>query len=264
MPSDFPYRSVFQEVESALLSLSARSLSAGAIQAALAPYRCCSSKHTDAEVFRKLTHIVFYSGFRASTVGAKLPVIDRHFPSFERVACYGESEIARILADPAMIRNQRKIRAVAANARALRDLAKEYGSFQMYMDSFRVCESSAHLLALKADLQRRFQFLGEVTAFHLLTDLGLPVLKPDRVLCRIFHRFGLLQNESDTQEAVCQGLRFAAATGHPIRYIDIIFVAFGQVSFPGLGIDPGICLLHPRCEACPKPSVCSYAQARRA
>jgi len=128
-----------------------------------------------------------------------------------------------------MIRNKRKIFAVVENAVAFKALIGEYGSFQAYLDSLRPNESFEQLLVLKRDLAPRLSYLGGVTAYHFLTDIGLPVLKPDRVLCRIFHRRGLISDETDIQETVRQGRRFADETGQPIRSIDIVFVAYGQV-----------------------------------
>jgi DNA-3-methyladenine glycosylase I len=53
----------------------------------------------------------------------------------------------------------------------------------------------------------------------------LQVLKPNRVICRIFYRLGLIRSELDTEEALRQGRLLAQATREPIRYIDIVFVA---------------------------------------
>lgn len=92
-----------------------------------------------------------------------------------------------------------------------------------------------------------------------MTDIGLPVLKPDRVMSRIFIRLGLLQNKKQLLKAVLQGRKFAEATKHPIRYIDIVFVKYGQDSSKDYGIDQGICLeKKPRCSACGVQAHCVY------
>ena len=111
-------------------------------------------------------------------------------------------------------------------------------------------------------MESRFQYLGGVTVYHFLTDIGLPVLKPDRVICRIFHRLGLLDSEGQLLKAVLQGRKFAQATDRPMRYIDIVFVAYGQVESPDLGITKGICLDQPRCEACGLTRFCQYQSAK--
>jgi len=92
-----------------------------------------------------------------------------------------------------------------------------------------------------------------------MTDIGLPVLKPDRVICSIFERLDLIDSREHLLSAVIQGRRFARATDHPIRYIDIVFVADGQVASTEFGVDRGICMEeNPSCEICGVREHCLY------
>jgi DNA-3-methyladenine glycosylase I len=116
-------------------------------------------------------------------------------------------------------------------------------------------------------MRRRFDYLSKITSYHFLTDIGMPVLKPDRVIRRIFYRLGLIEDESESEaqllDSVYQGRKFVQATGYPIRYIDIVFVAYGQVYSTGTGIGQGICLKdHPRCEVCGVRDDCRYFAAK--
>jgi DNA-3-methyladenine glycosylase I len=77
------------------------------------------------------------------------------------------------------------------------------------------------------------------------------------VICRLFHRLGLLKSEDQIVKAILEGTRFAEATGLPIRYIDIVFVVFGQVASPQVGISKGVCLIEPRCGVCAIKTQCS-------
>ena len=118
-------------------------------------------------------------------------------------------------------------------------------------------------MILKDELQKRFHRLGKITVFHFLTDSGLPVLKPDRVICRIFERLGLIESRESLLEAVIQGRKLAEATGNPIRYVDIIFVAYGQIKSPEFGIEHGICLeKNPSCHLCGARTFCNYYSVR--
>lgn len=117
-----------------------------------------------------------------------------------------------------MIRNERKIRSVVASARTFREIVSEYGSFMNYLDSFNAAESDLNLLRLKEELENRFEYIGGITEYHLLTDLGFNVLKPDRVIARIFYRLGLIKSEKQLFDIVIQGRLFAKHTGMPIRY----------------------------------------------
>jgi DNA-3-methyladenine glycosylase I len=77
-------------------------------------------------------------------------------------------------------------------------------------------------------------------------------------MCRIFERLGLLENQGQLLKTVIQGRKFAAATGLPIRYVDIVFVAYGQVKSEEIGISEGICLKNPRCSACSIQKYCGF------
>src|SRR5690606_16062988 len=137
-------------------------------------------------------------------------------------------EIAEIVEDKKMIRNERKIRACIENAKTFKEIITKFGSFQNYLNHFEANKSFENLILLKEELEHRFEYLGCITVYHFLTDLGFNVLKPDRVIMRIFKRLGLIEHENQFLKAVIQGRKFSEATGYPIRYIDITFVKYGQ------------------------------------
>ncbi len=259
-PNMKDYRAIFEAVKSTLIREGSRNLPEAELRSRLDGFKQLEGRRfTDPEVYRLLVEIAFYSGFRAATVTDKLEVIHGHFPDYGAVAQYGEDEVRRILDDRAMIRNRRKVQACVDNARALQRIVHEYGSFQAYVDSFSPKKTEGNLLRLRQDLQRQFSYVGEITSYHFLMEIGMPVLKPDRVICRIFHRLGLIQGPDHTLDAIEQGRRFAEATGHPIRYIDIVFVAYGQAQSMDFGLPTGICLpRHPKCAICGVRRYCPY------
>ena len=259
------YRAIFEGVESTLIRVGSsnrvgcRSLSVSEIRTNLERYKELEGRRfSDEEVFMTLVKVVFYSGFRAATVTDRLDVIHQHFPDYRTVATYGKSEVDRIVSDPAMIRNRGKIQACVKNARTFKSIVSKHGSFQSYVDSYSPKASHENLLRLKAELQHRFSYLGEITTYHALMEIGMPTLKPDRVICRIFHRLGLIQGTDHTLEAIEQGSEFARATGYPIRYIDIVFVFYGQSQSREVGLEKGICLKdNPRCDLCGVSAYCT-------
>jgi len=260
------YKGIFAGVENTLFEIGSRMVPREQISAELEPYKHLGEKPlTDDDCYRKLVHIVFYSGFRAATVSAKLGVIDEHFPNYKRVADYDEDDIQRITNDPRMIKHEGKIRACVQNAKAIRKLVSQHGSFHAFLKSLPPTRSDREILALRDKFRDLFDFLGNITAFHFMTDIGLPVLKPDRVIQRIFKRLGLV-DESQRDDAlnvalIREGQKFADATGHPIRYIDIVFVAYGQVESKELGLDHGICLeINPSCDRCGAVNSCNYTR----
>ena len=150
------YRAIFDAVESTLIREGSRILLESEVRSRLDEFKQVEGKRfTDAQVYRHLVEIAFYSGFRAATVTEKLDVIRRHFPDYKTVAGYGENEVQLILGDPAMIRNRRKVQACVDNAQTLQRIVGEYGAFQAYVDSFSPEESEGDLLRLRQELQRR-------------------------------------------------------------------------------------------------------------
>jgi DNA-3-methyladenine glycosylase I len=259
------YKAIFDELESTLIEVGSQKMAREKIRAELDFYKHLEGKRfTDDEYYTMLVHIIFYSGFRAQTVTEKLPIIDRHFPNYAVVAEYGPEKIQAILRDPEMIRNNKKIKACVEDARLVRSIVGKHGSFQNYIDSFNAAESAANLFRLKEDLQQRLHGLGEITVYHLLTDIGMPVLKPDRVVTRIFTRLGLIESGAGPLVIIEEGRKFANATGLPIRYIDIIFVAYGQVQTKEIGLERGICLeVNPSCSICGARTICEYYAMKR-
>ena len=254
------YRAIFEAVESTVIRVGSDNLPTEEIRKNLDEYKSFEGKKlSDADYYWVFVYVTFYSGFRAATVTARLPVIRKYFADFHLASSYGPQDIDRILHDPEMIKNRRKIQACVENAQTFKEIVSQHGSFQGYIDSFAPKASSTNLMRLKRELQHRFVGLGRVTTFHVLTDIGMPVLRPDRVMCRVFKRFGLVADEKDIEGVVKQGGKFAEHTGHPIRYIDIVFVAFGQVRSTEFGLDRGICLeKNPRCSSCGAKEFCTY------
>jgi DNA-3-methyladenine glycosylase I len=215
---------------------------------------------TDKEIFEILILIIFYSGFRASTVENKEQIILEHFPDYETVSNYSESDIKNMLSDPKMIKNERKIRACISNSKRIKEIIRKFGSFKNYIDSLDATNSFENLILLKEELEYRFEYLGGTTVYHFLTDLGFNVLKPDRVILRIFKRLGLIENEKQLLKSVIIGRQFAKNTGYSIRYIDIIFVKYGQQGESKMfGLKNGICLeKNPNCTICGLNDFCEY------
>jgi len=210
-------------------------------------------KRTDDEYFQIIKQIVFYSGFKAKTITSKLDIINTHLPDYKTVSLFNDNNIVRILSDKKMIKNEGKITATINNAKTIKTIIKQHGSFHAYIDNFNPTASFENLMLLKEELQYRFDYLGEITVYHFLMDIGLNVMKPDRVLVRIFMRLGLIENENQYLKTIIQARKFAEATKHSIRYIDIIFVTYGQQG------DDAICLeQNPKCKLCGLKIYCNY------
>ena len=220
---------------------------------------------SDTDIFWVLVYVAFFSGMRASTVSKKLPAIKTYLHDFKKVRNYTEKEIDQILNDPNTIHHKTKIKACIYNAKEFYNIINEYGSFSKYIDSFGSLINETNIKAQIADLRVRFRYLGERTVYHFLTDLGFNVLKPDRVVCRIFERLGLIDRKDNIIQAVEVGKTIAVATGYPIRCVDIIFVKYGQMGEdlflgePLFGLRDGICFeKNPKCFVCRIKQYCNF------
>lgn len=260
--SVFSYRKVFDALERSLFKSGDAHLPVSTTQSRFEAFKSVAGQTpSDEDYFRILVQVTFYSGFREATFTSRLNALRRHFPSWESAASYNEEHIDTIASDPQMISHRGKIAGCVTNAKIIAKIIAEWGSIKSYIDGFAPETSFENLLLLKESLEGRFAYLGGVSVYHFMTDIGLPVLKPDRGICRIFTRLGLLENEQQLLKAVVQGRKFAEATGHPIRYIDIVLAAFGQVQSKEFGIQRGVCLGQPRCGNCEAKPYCQYGSS---
>ena len=58
-----------------------------------------------------------------------------HGFNIDKVAKYGEEDVARLLADAGIIRNRLKVNAAIENAKRIQSLRKEFGSLKGWLDS---------------------------------------------------------------------------------------------------------------------------------
>lgn len=242
----FNLKKVFEDMEGALIASS--TLAPDRFREAVEWTRHLRrpSDHTEAEVFLALVNVTFYAGMRSDIVAKKMPAVLRHLGSWERVCRFDDADVSAYRSDPHVIHNENKLRACVENARTLVELRERYGSFWLYARGFE----GNDVLALRSELKRRFRYLGDRTVLHFMMELGYPVIKPDRVICRIFSRLGLVNDESDLDSVLAVGSRMVRETELPTRYVDLILVKYGQVADPELGIK-GICVEdRPRCDVC--------------
>lgn len=113
-----------------------------------------------------MAQAVFQAGFSWKVVRNKWPNFQLAFEGFDidRVAAYDFSDIERLLADEGIVRNGQKIEAVIENARIMRDLVAEHGSFHNYL---RTLDSLPYEKRSRA-LSKRFRWLGRTGAYVFL------------------------------------------------------------------------------------------------
>ncbi|TDB77542.1 DNA-3-methyladenine glycosylase I [Micromonospora sp. KC723] len=140
----------------------------------------------DDALYGRLTLEAFQSGLSWLTILRKRPAFRRAFDDFriERVAGYGEADVARLLADAGIVRNRAKVEAAVANARAALALPEGLSALLWSYapparatrpESFaQVPALTAESTALAKELKRRgFRFVGPTTAYALMQATGM-------------------------------------------------------------------------------------------
>ncbi|MEV6278191.1 DNA-3-methyladenine glycosylase I [Nocardia sp. NPDC051832] len=141
--------------------------------------------HGDDALFERMSLEAFQSGLSWITILRKRPAFRAAFAGFEieRVARFGATDYARLMADAGIVRNRLKIEAVIANARVAGDL--DIGLDELLW-SFApaprprprsvadVPATTAESVALAKELKRRgFRFVGPTTAYALMQATGM-------------------------------------------------------------------------------------------
>ena len=121
-------------------------------------------------LFERLVLEINQAGLSWLTVLRKRPAFRAAFAGFEvdRVAAFDDSDVARLLADPGIVRNRQKIEAVIANARRIQELRGSHGSFADWLDTHhpRPVEEWTRLF------RQTFRFTGGLIVGEFLMSLG--------------------------------------------------------------------------------------------
>jgi DNA-3-methyladenine glycosylase I len=144
----------------------------------------------DVRLFEKLSLEGFQAGLSWLTILRKRPAFRRAFADFkfERVARFGERDVARLLGDESIVRHRGKIEAVINNAQRAVELVDAEGSLAAYVWRFEPAARGRHLdragladlahtdesTVLAKDLKRRgWRFVGPTTVYAFMQAMGL-------------------------------------------------------------------------------------------
>ena len=91
----------------------------------------------DAALLERLAQEINQAGLSWTLILKREAAFHQAFEGFDvdKVAGYAEPEITRLLADAGIIRNRLKINSVIENARRIRDMRAEFGSFKGWLDA---------------------------------------------------------------------------------------------------------------------------------
>ncbi|NMB73912.1 MAG: DNA-3-methyladenine glycosylase I [Myxococcales bacterium] len=146
--------------------------------------------HDDERLFEFLVLESMQAGLSWAIVLRKRENFRRAFAAFDPVAVarFGAKDVARLCADPGIIRNRAKIQSVVKNARAFLAVREEFGSFARYIWGFvdgRPIRHSIRKLEdlparspesdrIAADMKRRgFSFMGSTIVYAHMQATGM-------------------------------------------------------------------------------------------
>ncbi|MBI4800034.1 MAG: DNA-3-methyladenine glycosylase I [Desulfarculus sp.] len=146
--------------------------------------------HDDCLLFEFLVLEGAQAGLSWLTILRKRPAFRRAFAGFDpqAVARFGPEDVARLLADPGIIRNRLKVESAITNARAFLRVQEEFGSFAAYQWRFvegRPLQNVWHSIgdipastpvseAFSRDLKARgFKFVGPTIVYAHMQAVGM-------------------------------------------------------------------------------------------
>jgi len=146
-------------------------------------------EYDEGKLFEMLSLELFQSGLSWITILRKKDAFKRAFANWdvEKIAAFGEEDVARLLGDAGIVRNRKKIEAVITNAGLYPDLKKEFGSLASFLARFKpenpptkaftrenipliLDEARAMSKTLKG---RGFSFTGPMVCMSLMQAVGI-------------------------------------------------------------------------------------------
>lgn len=146
--------------------------------------------HGDRALFEKISLEGFQAGLSWITILRRRPTFRLAFRDFDldAVAAFDDADVARLMADPGIIRNRAKVEATISNARITRELvSRDPGALDRLVWSFApsgdrarpatladVPAVTAEATALSTALKKAgYRFVGPTTMYALMQSAGL-------------------------------------------------------------------------------------------
>ena len=236
----------------------------------------------------------FYAGKRASAVDKRVPhMLKKYLGDREALDSKewdeGGKKFQKFLRDSGNYRHKPALKKVIRAARRINEWKRVNNRSILDFYTYRRGDVSTPeaLRQIHEHLQGDLRF-GAVTIFHLMTELGFQVVKPDRVLNRSTVRMGLIDGyerngarypldpDITTKSATSLGnvaefmwalqgvyRDISEASGVSMRSLDYIVVKLGQEPDEKNGFARTICRSSkPLCELCSVKPMCAYGSKR--
>jgi DNA-3-methyladenine glycosylase I len=121
-------------------------------------------------LFERLILEINQAGLSWITILKKAENFHKAYDGFDidKIARYGEKDVARLLADAGIIRNRLKVNAAIVNAQRIKELQKEHSSFKGWLDANRKLSKEDWVKLFK----KTFVFTGGEIVSEFLMSTG--------------------------------------------------------------------------------------------
>ena len=217
------------------------------IEGKLNEYRDLDYKDWSDDDFFEVMARTIFAGIRDETIEKKWPAVTKAFSSFKigKVARYTEKDVEWLMKNTKIIRHKDKIKATISNAKKMEHIIREHGSFVNYINSF---PSGDDLIEKLQGYYGGFSWIGEVNVYEFAKELGLPFIKPDRQIKKVFLRLGLIDRKTSPEGIVEVGKAMAEEVKERPCVVDWALWSFGNQ----------ICKAKPGCERCGLTNLCQW------
>ena len=126
--------------------------------------------HDDNELFGRLILEINQAGLSWETILKKEKHFRKAYHNFniKKIASYTDADRKRLLGDAGIIRNRLKINAAIINAKAIRQLQKEFGSFEKWLEHHHPKTKDEWVKVFK----KTFKFTGGEIVNEFLVSTG--------------------------------------------------------------------------------------------
>lgn len=163
---------------------------------------------TEKAFYREMAWVVLNTGFKEEIIRRCFGKIEFAFFDWDQSLIF-ENEALCVQKALSVFNSRSKINSILENIRKV-----QLEGF----DNFK-----NRLLKDPLVTASELKFIGEVTAFHLIKNLGIDIAKPDRHLIRIAEQLGV----NDVQ-FLCEHI--SEETGDPISVVDIVLWRFAAIN----------------------------------
>ncbi|UII27484.1 DNA-3-methyladenine glycosylase I [Fulvivirga maritima] len=126
--------------------------------------------HDDNELFGRLIMEINQAGLSWETILKKEDSFRAAYDNFniEKIAAYTEEDRERLLQDAGIIRNKLKVNAAIENAKKIKELQQEYGSFEKWLEHHHPKTKAEWVKIFK----KTFRFTGGEIVGEFLMSIG--------------------------------------------------------------------------------------------